>query len=139
MKKILLLAVLVLMTGCQTTKVWTYNMKQATARGSGDVAMTALLDQGVKKEEAEAFCKAAIKWLEEGKLTKVLLKDKCYELLKKHDRLQYADYLDALFAVIPSDVGYNQELPPEVRTALISFLKDGALHGSGLYREAPPE
>ena len=120
--------------GCQTTNVWTPNMRNSAARSAGDMAMTAVLDQGVDKAEAESFCKAMIKWLESGTFTKLVFREKCYDLLEKHDRLKYVDYLDALFALIPSQVGYHDQIPPDIKEALISFLKDGALHSSALYK-----
>lgn len=138
--KVLVVAMLaVVMTGCVTTdeetgkkKVsYTYNMQQATWRSGGDLAMTALLDTGIDKAEAVEFANAVVAFLESGEIVKSVFRAKVLEVAP----VGYADYVDALFSVVPSEVSFNEKIPENVRTGLVSFLKDGAGRAAELYRE----
>jgi hypothetical protein len=135
---IMMLAAAAMLTGCVTTddtgkkKVsYTQNMQQATWRSGGDLAMTALLDSGADSEEAVKYVNAVIAFLEEGDTTKELFRVKVLALAP----FGYSDYVDALIAVVPSSVSWNEKIPANIRTGLVSFLKDGALHGASLYKK----
>jgi len=113
-------------------KVVTWNMRQSGYRSAGDIAMTALLDQtNVEKTEAKEFCEAAIAFLEEGSTTKHLFQAKVRDIAPA----KFVDYIDALFVVIPNRVGLNDQIPDNVKTGLLSFLRDGAVYAIGLYKD----
>jgi hypothetical protein len=141
MKKVWVLLLLVLTTGCVTLeeKGYSYNLQQATARSTGDLAMTALLDEGVNQAEAVSFCNAVIKFVEDGAITKSLLREGVANLLAtKFNRPEYVNYSDSIFLFIPSQIDANQKIPADIRKAILSFLKDGALHGAALYDPSRP-
>ena len=118
--------------GCTPKKVMTWNLKHSGYRSAGDISVTALLDQtGVDKAEVLEFCEAAIAFLESGSTTKHLFQVKIRELASA----KFVDYIDALFVVIPNRVKLNDQIPPEVKDGLLSFLRDGAVHAVGLYKE----
>jgi hypothetical protein len=49
--------------------------------------------------------------------------------------VRYADWADALLTVV-DEVPLEQKIPPEIRDALLSFLRDGALYGASLYDDS---
>jgi len=118
--------------GCKTTddSFWTWNQRQALARSGGDVAMTALIDQGVNKAEAVEVCMAILRYVESGDMSKAVFQKYVLEKIPP----AYVDWADALFVVL-DNVGLEEQIPPEVRTALISFLRDGAIYGASLYKD----
>jgi len=127
------MAVAATLTGCASMgggKVWTWNQRQALSRSGGDIAMTALLDQGVDKAEAVEVCRSIAEYLESGAVSKEVFQKYVYKLVP----VAYADWVDALFLVI-GNVELEEQIPAEVRTALVSFLRDGALYGAGLYKD----
>ena len=124
------------LTGCGTfgsKKVWTYNLQQSLCRSGGDVAMTMILDQGVNKDEAVALCNALIKFLESDPTATVIsFKLQVNAFVEKNP--SFANFVNRLFLVIPSDVGDYVQIPSQVKSSLLSFLKDGAVYGAGLYK-----
>lgn len=139
MRTIMVITLALVVSGCVTTDpetgkkkaTYTYNMQQATWRAGGDLAMTALLDTGVNKAEAVEFANAVVAFVEDGEIVKAVFQAKVLEVAPQG----YADYIDALFSVVPSEVGLNQKIPEKVRIGLVSFLKDGAGRGAELYRD----
>jgi len=139
MKEVMMVMMLglVFMTGCVSTESYTYNLQQSTARSAGDVAMTVLLDEGIKKDEAVALCNALVKFLEDGKITKSILRDGVNKLLTTTFKSpQYSSYVDGVFLLIPSDIDANEKIPENIRQLIISFVKDGAVHAANLYDPA---
>lgn len=121
-----------LIFGCTPKRVVTYNLKHSGYRSAGDIAVTVLLDQtDVDKAEVLRFCRAAIAFLESGATTKRLFQETIRELAP----VAFTDYIDALFVVVPNSVDMNEEIPPDVREGLLSFLRDGAVRAIGLYKE----
>ena len=133
------LAVLVLIAvlggGCQTTDV-SWNMTQSLSRSGGDIAMTALLDEGTDAKIAREYVDALILLIQDETLDKAALHDAAIALANKIGLKNAAAYIDALIAVIPSRVEEVNKIPADVRTALVSFLKDGALRAMDLYDPA---
>ena len=127
-----LVAAIVVLAGCETTdsKVWTWNQRQALARSGGDIAMTALIDQGVDKAEAVEVCKAIAEYIENGAMSKIVFQKYVTDKVPT----AYADWADALFLIL-DNVGLEEQIPPEIRTAILSFLNDGALYGAKLYSD----
>ena len=117
-------------TGGDGGKVWTWNQRQALSRSGGDIAMTALLDQGVDKKEAVEICKAVAEYVEDGALSKAMFQKYVIDRIP----VQYADWADALFLIL-ENVGLEEKIPPEIRAALLSFLNDGAIYGANLYKD----
>jgi hypothetical protein len=66
-------------------------------------------------------------------LNKLALRDAAIALANKLKLKHAADYIDALIVVIPSHVTEIEKIPANVRTALVSFLKDGAVRALDLY------
>jgi hypothetical protein len=98
--------------------------------------MTALIDQGVDKVEAVEVCKAIAAYIEDGSMSKAMFQKYVTDKIPP----AYADWADALFLVL-ENVELQEQIPPEIRTALLSFLNDGALYGAKLYKDehAPKE
>jgi len=138
----LVLALVVLtMTGCSTLgdggqPVWTYNLQQSLARSGGDVAMTMLLDQGVPKDKAVVVVNVLIRIVESNTSRKEIeaALDAQVALLPA-----IAGIVDKLKKVVPASVGGTDKIPAEVKDILLSFLKDGALYGASLYKDANRE
>jgi len=126
----------VLSSGCASTegKALSYNMTQSVARSGGDVAMTALLDEGVDSDKARRYALALAELVQSGDINKALLREKAYELALKYELNGAADYIDTLLAVIPSSVGEVNFLPAKYKDAIVSFLKDGAVRAMDLYK-----
>jgi hypothetical protein len=139
----LVLALVVLTTtGCATLfgeggqPVWTYNFQQSLARSGGDVAMTMLLDQGCPKAKAVEVVNVLIRIVESN----VSRKEIEAELDAQVALLPaIAGIVDKLKKVVPASVGGTDKIPAEVKDILLSFLKDGALYGASLYKEANRE
>ena len=123
------------MVGCNHTKILTWNMQQATYRSAGDIAMTGLLDANVSQPEATRYVRALVAFLERGEVTKAALRDAVYAAIPDGQQAAFRPYVDSLLLVIPSQIQANQQIPLDVRIALISFLRDGALRASELYQE----
>lgn len=138
---LLVAAVLVMVgTGCGTTTggdesaKLSFNMTQSISRGSGDVAMTALLDQGVDPVKAKEYVQGLAELVGKGDVDKQALHDAAIALANKLKIKGAADYIDALLVVIPSHVKWNEKIPEQYRTALVSFLNDGAIRAVELYK-----
>jgi hypothetical protein len=131
-----MVVVIVMMTGCASTEggKLSWNMTQSVSRSGGDVAMTALLDEGVDAKKAREYVSALIQLIEKGDINKAALRTAALDLAKKLKLTGVADYIDALLAVVPGHVEEYQKIPPEVRTAIVSFLRDGAVHALDLYK-----
>jgi len=106
-----------------------WNMTQSLSRCGGDVAMTALLDSGINKDEATKFVQAIIDLLKQGQIQRDTFRTAVVAIAKG----KYTDYIDSLFLVIPSSIGATDYIPEDIRQILISFLQDGALHAAALY------
>jgi len=126
----------VLLVGCQSMNDGnlSYNMTQSVARSGGDVAMTALLDEGVDATQAREYVTAIAKLLEDGTLSKATLRTGCQSIATKLKLTGVADYIDALMVIVPSKVAEYQQIPPEYRAAILSFLNDGAIRALDLYK-----
>ncbi len=145
MKRILMVMVAVcaglMLSGCATTggggddgKILTYNMTQSLSRSGGDIAMTELLDLGVDAKTAREYVNGLILLIKQGDLDKTALRTAALALAEKLKIKGAADYIDALLAVIPSHVKWNEKIPEPYRTALVSFLQDGAIRALDLYK-----
>lgn len=132
---VVLALIAVLGSGCQSTGV-SWNMTQSLSRSGGDVAMTALLDEGTDAKIAREYVDALIMLIQDETLDKAALHDAAIALANKLGLKNAAAYIDALLAVIPSHVKEIDKIPADVRTALVSFLKDGALRAMDLYDPA---
>ena len=141
MKQIMMVGVAVMcmaLVGCVTTggtstgAIWTYNLQQALARSGGDVAMTMVLDQGVNKKDAVGLVEAIIVFIENSDATYAVLNAKLADLKVKQP--QYAKFIDKFSAAIPG--GSAGQIPPETKVILISFLRDGAIYGATMYKDA---
>ena len=127
------------LTGCVTTgggssgnAIWTYNLQQSLARSGGDVAMTMVLDQGVNKKDAVGLVEAIIVFIENSDATYAVLNAKLADLKVKQP--QYAKFIDKFSAAIPG--GSAGQIPPEAKAILLSFLRDGAIYGATMYKDA---
>lgn len=120
-------------TGGTTGKVWTYNLQQALARSGGDVAMTMALDQGVSKQDAVGLCNALIVFIEGGDVTLAALNAKINDL--SANKPQFASFVGKLNSAIPLGIGKTERIPPEVKSVLLSFLRDGAVYGATMYKD----
>jgi hypothetical protein len=107
-------------------------MTQSLSRSGGDIAMTEALDKGVDKAKAKEFVQALIDLIEKGQLNKNLLQIEANALAVKYGIP--SAYVSALVAVIPNDVGVNDLIPDKWKTALLSFLRDGAMRAADLYK-----
>jgi len=127
---------LVFAQGCKTTGAGTdlsYNMKQAVSRSAGDVAMTALLDDGADAKQAGEYVQGLVKLFEVAKLDKATFRMAAHSTAKRVGLTDAADYIDVLVSIVPSDVGEIEQIPLKYRKALLSFLQDGALRALALY------
>jgi len=106
-----------------------WNMTQSLSRSGGDIAMTAVLDTGVNKDEAVKFVQALIDLLKQGQIQRDVFRTQVYALAKG----RYADYIDTLFLLIPSSIGPTTYIPEDIKQVLLSFLQDGALYAAKLY------
>lgn len=124
------------MTGCQSMSdgKLSYNMTQSLSRSGGDVAMTALLDEGVDAKKSREYVAALTELIEKGELSKIALRQACLDLAVKLKITGAANYIDALMIVIPSRIAEYQEIPKDIRIALVSFLRDGATRALDLYK-----
>lgn len=131
---------IVLMTGCASMNdgKLSYNMTQSVSRSAGDVSMTALLDEGVNPKVVREYVNGLITLVQDETLDKMALRDAIFALATKLKLKNMSSYIDALIAVIPSHVSVVDKIPPDVRTALVSFLKDGALKGLDFYDPKRP-
>lgn len=129
--------IMLMVTGCQSfgpqpdnqdQKV-SWNMTQSISRSGGDIAMTALLDSGINKDEATKFVQAVIDLLKQGQIQRDTFRTAVVSISKG----KYSDYIDSLFMVIPSSIGATDYIPEDIKQILISFLQDGALHAAALY------
>jgi hypothetical protein len=127
---------IMMLTGCLTTDggKLSWNMTQSVSRSGGDVAMTALLDEGVDAGKAREYVAALIPLIEKGDIDKVALRQGCLDIAAKLKLTGVADYIDALMIVIPGKIGEYEKIPVEYREALVSFLRDGATHALDLYK-----
>lgn len=115
-------------------RFWTYNLKQSLARSGGDVAMTMALDQGVDKKVAVGFCEAIIAlFQQDANVTGLTLKAKLAELAKQNPAL--TSLANKLLDVLPTSLVDTEALPPEIKDAIISFLRDGAIYGATMYKD----
>lgn len=133
---IALVAMSVLMTGCQSMSggSMSYNMRQSVSRSGGDVAMTALLDEGVDAKKAREYVVALTRFVEKGDVDKIALRQACLSIAEKLKLTGVAEYVDALMIVIPGEIGEYQKIPEKYRKALVSFLRDGATRALDLYK-----
>ena len=105
---VLMMVFALLASGCASSgKVWTWNQRQALSRSGGDVAMTALLDQGVDKAEAVELCNALIVFLESGDVSRAVFQKHVYEVIP----VRYADWADALLTVVDDCLLYTSPGP----------------------------
>jgi hypothetical protein len=129
--------ILAMNTGCKHTDgedgPFSYNMKMSVSRSAGDVAMTALLDEGVSPEKATKYVDGLIQLFDEGTLNKVMLREAAARLANELELGTVADYIDAFIIVIPNEIGEIDNIPQTVRNALVSFLRDGAKRALILY------
>jgi hypothetical protein len=133
MVAVVAVVVLMLGTGCTSTNGGlSWNMRQSLLRGGGDIAATVALDEGVNKAELQQFTEAVVKLIEQGTLTKGIFEAKVKEIAGT----KYVDYVDRLFAVIPSELGVADLIPADVKAYLLSFLKYGGLYGMSLYDDS---
>jgi hypothetical protein len=131
-----MVVIVVMMTGCASTSggKLSYNMTQSVSRSGGDVAMTALLDEGVDAKKAREYVAALVQLIEKGDLDKVALRQACLDTAAKLKLTGVADYIDALMVVVPGKIGEYEKIPVEYREALVSFLRDGATRALDLYK-----
>lgn len=132
----LMVIVVVMMTGCASfsDKKLSWNMTQSVSRSGGDVAMTALLDEGVDAKKSREYVAALIQLIEKGDIDKVALRQACLDTAAKLKLTGVADYIDALMVVVPGRIGDYEKIPLKYREALVSFLRDGATHALDLYK-----
>ena len=133
MKKLVIVIVMFLMAGCVTNEKLSWNMTQSVSRSGGDIAMTALLDEGADPVLARKYVNALIELIQDETLNKQALRDAAVALANKLKLKNAATYIDALIVVIPSHVKEIDKIPEDVRTALVSFLRDGAVRSLDLY------
>jgi hypothetical protein len=138
---VMAMALMVMGSGCTTTggggedgAKLSYNMAQSLSRGGGDIAMTALLDEGVDPKMAREYVLGLSEIIGKGDLDKTALRDAALALATKCKIKGAAEYIDALLVVIPSHVKWNEKIPEQYRTALVSFLNDGAIRALDLYK-----
>jgi len=120
-------------TGETSNKVWTYNLQMSLARSGGDVAMTMALDQGVDKVDAVRLCDALIAFLKGGDVTVAAFNAKVADLTAKSP--QFGKFVNKLNSAVPLGLGKAEQIPPEVKDVLLSFLEDGAVYGAGKYKD----
>ena len=132
----LMVASAILVTGCQSTSggKLSFNMTQSLSRGAGDAAMTALLDEGVDAKQARAYVIAISEVIGKGEIDKYTLRTACYSIAKKLKLTNIGSYIDALMLVIPGEIAEYQKIPEQYRTAILSFLDDGAIRALDLYK-----
>jgi len=132
----LTVVIIVMVTGCASTDggKLSWNMTQSVSRSGGDVAMTALLDEGVDAKKAREYVAALIKLVDAGDIDKVALRQACLDIAARLKLTGIADYIDALMVVIPGKIGEYEKIPLPVREALVSFLRDGATRALDLYK-----
>ena len=125
-----------LVTGCQSLNngKLSYNMTQSVSRSGGDVAMTALLDEGIDAGKAREYVAALTKFVEKGDIDKTALRQACLSIADKLKLTGVAEYIDALMIIIPGEIGEYQKIPEKYRIALVSFLRDGATRALDLYK-----
>ena len=144
MKTVSLIAVVLVMcltTGCASLfgtgsggqQVWTYNLQQSLARSGGDVAMTMVLDQGVPKAEAVNVCNVLISLIGSD-VSRADLEAQLNAQVAAIPLLK--SLVDKLESAIPASIGGTDKIPQNVKDILLSFLKDGAVYGASLYKDA---
>ena len=128
--------VILLMTGCASLNdgKLSWNMTQSVSRSGGDMAMTALLDEGIDAKKTREYVAALIKLIEKGGIEKVALRQACLDIAAKLKLTGISDYIDALMVVIPGKIGEYEKIPLQYREAIVSFLRDGATHALDLYK-----
>lgn len=115
-------------------KFWTYNLKQSLARSGGDVAMTMVLDQGVDKKVAVGFCESVIAlFQQDANITSAAFKEKICADAACNPAL--SGLADKAIALLPSDLVDTEAMPPEIKDAIVSFMRDGAIYGATMYKE----
>lgn len=121
-------------TGCASTEghALSYNMTQSVSRSAGDIAMTALLDEGVDEVKARKYAEALAE-LVQGDLSKAILREEAFRLADKFGLTGAADYIDALLSIVPSEISAVEKIPEKYHHALSSFLRDGAIRAMDIY------
>ena len=120
-------------TGAGGQQVWTYNLQQSLARSGGDVAMTMVLDQGVPKAEAVNVCNVLISLIGSD-VSRADLEAQLNAQVAAIPLLK--SLVDKLESAIPASIGGTDKIPQNVKDILLSFLKDGAVYGASLYKDA---
>ena len=136
MRMFILTVIMAVMCGCASTRDGlSYNMTQSASRSAGDIAVTALLDEGKDAEKIKAYITSMVEFLESGEttLSKEALKSAAFKIATKVKLEDASDYIDALISVVPSKIKGGEKIPDEYKDALLSFLKDGALRAMELY------
>ena len=120
-------------TGAGGQQVWTYNLQQSLARSGGDVAMTMVLDQGVPKAEAVRVCNVLISLIGSN-VSRADLEAQLNAQVAAIPLLK--SLVEKLESAIPASIGGTDQIPQNIKDILLSFLKDGAVYGAGLYKDA---